>query len=94
MAAAIVPVPLFIWVVVELVRASRQLDELQRRIHLESLAIACPTVLTMLMGLGLLELAVPLNKEDWSYRHIWQMQAAIYLGCLYLTNRRYGVTRK
>jgi hypothetical protein len=94
LAAALAPVPLFVWALVEVVRAARQLDEMQRRIHLEALAIAYPLVLTMLMALGLLELAVPLNKEDWSYRHVWQMQGVLYLLCLFITQRRYGVTGK
>lgn len=93
-AAAIAPVPLFVWALVEIVRSSRQLDELQRRIHLEALALAYPLLLTMLMALGLLELAIPLNKQDWSYRHVWQMQGALYFLCLYIAQRRYGVSSK
>lgn len=93
-AAAIAPVPFFVWVLYEIVRAARQLDEMQRRIHLEALAIAYPLALTLLMVLGLLELAVPLNPQDWSYRHVWQMQGAIYILSLFIAQRRYGVTGK
>jgi hypothetical protein len=91
--AAIVPLPFFGWVLYEIVRSSRQLDELQRRIHLEALAIAYPLALTLLMTLGLLDLAVPLNREDWSYRHVWQMQGVIYLLSLFVAQRRYGISR-
>lgn len=92
-SAALAPVPFFAWVLYEIVRSVRQLDELQRRIHLEALAIAYPLLLTLLMLLGLLELAIPLNREDWSYRHVWQMQGIIYLIGLFVAYRRYGVTR-
>lgn len=93
-AAAIAPVPFFVWVLYEIVRATRQLDELQRRIHLEALAIAYPLTLTLLMVLGLLELAMPLDAGNWSYRHVWQMMGVIYVLSLFITQRRYGVTGK
>ena len=41
-AAAIVPIPLFGWVLFRLVQGSRELDEMQRRMQLEALAIAYP----------------------------------------------------
>ena len=92
--AAVAPVPLFAWVLLEIARGVRQLDELQRRIHLEALSIAYPLLLTLLMILGLLELAIPLNRNDWSYRHVWQMQGLIYLVSLFITYRRYGIAGK
>jgi hypothetical protein len=91
--AAIVPVPVFAWVLYEILRSSRQLDEMQRRMHLEALAFAYPLLLTLLMLLGLLELAIPLDPDNWSYRHVWQMQGIIYLLGLILAYRRYGVDR-
>jgi hypothetical protein len=91
MAAAAVPVPFFVWVLYEIVRASRRLDEMHRRIQLEALAIAYPVALVLLMVLGLLELAVPLDGNDWSYRHVWQMQGTFYLLGLFIAQRRYGV---
>jgi hypothetical protein len=94
LGAAIAPVPLFGWVLYEIVRISRGLDEMQRRIQLEALAIAYPVALVLLMTLGLLELAIPLDKDNWSYRHVWQIQGAIYLAGLFIAQRRYGVNGK
>jgi hypothetical protein len=91
-ALALSPVPLFGWVTFEIVRAARQLDEMQRRIHLEALAIAYPVVIILIMTLGLVELAVPLDEDNWSYRHVWQMQGLVYLLSLLIAQRRYGVT--
>ena len=71
----IVPTAVFLWFVVAAVRG---LDEMQRRVHLEALAIAFPLAILMLMTLGLLQLAIELPAEDWSYRHIWA-----YLPCFY-----------
>jgi hypothetical protein len=94
LAAAIVPVPFFGWLLVELIRGARSLDEMQKRIQLEALAFAYPVVVMLLMTLGLLELAIPLNRDDWSYRHVWQMQGVIYCLGLFLAYRRYGVDGK
>ncbi len=93
-SVALAPMPFFAWMLYEVVRSVRQLDELHRRIHLEALALAYPLALTLLMLLGLLELAVPLNKDDWSYRHVWQMQGVIYLFALFIAYRRYGVIER
>jgi hypothetical protein len=44
----------------------------------------------LLMALGLLELAVPLSRDDWSYRHVWAMLPILYYGGLALARRRYA----
>ena len=54
-----------------------------------AVAIAYPVVVMLLMTLGLVELVVPLNRDDWSYRHVWQMLGVIYLLGLFLAKRRY-----
>ena len=93
-AAALAPVPFFAWLLVVLVQGARDLDEMQRRMHLEALATSFGFVFMLLLTLGLLELATPLNKDDWSYRHVWQMQGLTYVMALIFTYRRYGVTGK
>jgi hypothetical protein len=68
----------------------RNLDELQRRIQLEALAIAFPAVLLLLMTLGLLQVAgVAVSQEDWSYRHIWFIALASYAVGVKMAERRY-----
>jgi hypothetical protein len=92
--AAIAPILAAGWLIYELIRSSRDLDEMQKRIQLEALATAYSVVFLLLMLLGLLELAIPLNRNDWAYRHVWQMQGIIYLAGLVLAQRRYGVHEK
>jgi hypothetical protein len=70
-------------------QALRDLDELERRIQLEALAIAFPGALLLIMTLGLLQLAIPLSPADWSYRHIWPFLFLFYFLGLALTRRRY-----
>ena len=86
---ALVPVPLFICFVVGFVRGIRNLDELERRIHLEALAIAFPLTLILLFTLGLLQLAVQLSPDDWSYRHLVPFVVVFYFGGLAFARRKY-----
>ena len=65
------------------------MDELERRIQLEALALAFPLMAVLLMTLGLLEIAVGLNPDDWSYRHIWAMMPALYYAGLWRAKRKY-----
>ena len=86
---ALLPIPFFVALIVTIFRAIAAGDELFRRIHLEALAFAFPATLTLLMVLGLLELAVGLNPNDWSYRHIWPMCVLTYYGGWALSMRKY-----
>ena len=70
-------------------RAVRRMDELQLRVQLEARAFAYPMAVLLLMTLGLLQLAVPLSPEDWSYRHVWPFLVVFYFGSLAVTSRRY-----
>ena len=86
---ALLPVPffaVFLWFLISGVRLS---DELERRIQLEALAFAFPVTMLLLMLLGLLELATELNRDDWSYRHVWALLPVIYLAGLVMARRRY-----
>jgi hypothetical protein len=73
-----------------IIRAARDLDELERRIQLEALAFAFVLAVLLLMTLGLMELAITLNRDDWSYRHVWAMLPMLYFGGLALARRRYA----
>lgn len=84
--APIAPFVAFLWA---LGRAARGTDELHRRVQLEALAFAFPAMMVLLMTLGLLELVVPLNPEDFSLRHIWAYMPALYGAGLGLAWRRY-----
>ncbi len=88
-AIAIVPVPLFAWVLWDVSKGVARMDELQRRIQLEALALAFPLTLLLLMTLGLLELAIGLNPNDWSYRHVWPLVFLSYVGGIVRAKRRY-----
>jgi len=87
---ALVPVPFFVYFLLTEIRYMRNLDELQRRIQLEALAIAFPVVLLLLMTLGLLQVAgVAISQENWSYRHIWFLALLAYGLSVKTAERRY-----
>ena len=88
-AAALLPIPPFTLWLILMVRGARELDELQRRIQLEALAVAFPLTLILLLTLGLLEIAIELNPDDWSFRHVWAMLPVFYFTGLALAKRRY-----
>ncbi len=79
----------FAWFIVEEVRVMRGLDELQRRIQLEALAIAYPLAILLLAVLGLLQPLVRLSPDDWSYRHAWPFLTLFYFVGLTIAGRRY-----
>jgi hypothetical protein len=86
---ALAPIPLFIWFLWIWIKGVAAMDELQRRIELEALAFAFPICVVLLMTLGLLEVAVPLNPDDWSYRHVWAMMPVLYYAGLWRARRKY-----
>lgn len=86
---ALAPIPVFIWFLWIWMKGLGSMDELQRRIELEALAFAFPVCVVVLMTLGLMELATPLDADDWSYRHIWAMMPALYYAGLWRAKRRY-----
>lgn len=88
--AALAPTPIAAGALLTIVRGARELDELEQRIQLEALAIAFILAMLFLMTLGLMELAVRLNPNDWSYRHVWAMLPALYFAGLAWTRRRYS----
>ena len=89
-AAALAPAPIAGAALLAILRGARELDELEQRIQLEALAFAFVMALLLIMTLGLLELAVTLNRDDWSYRHVWAMLPLLYFAGLALARKRYA----
>lgn len=83
-----VPTIAFFWFVWVARRALRGTDELQRRIHLEALAMAFPTVMLVLMTLGLLD-SPPAAPFGIPLRDIWVVLPLIYGLCFGVVNQRY-----
>jgi hypothetical protein len=66
------------------------MDEVQVKIQMEAVVIAFSLGLLLLMTLGLLELRIQLNKDDWSYRHLFPMFLAFYFIGLLISRNKYN----
>ncbi|MBS1754408.1 MAG: hypothetical protein R2765_04725 [Ferruginibacter sp.] len=67
------------------------MDEVQIKVQMEAIVIAFLLGLFMLMILGLLDLVIVLNKEDWSYRHLVPCFAIFYFIGLFISKRKYNI---
>ena len=90
MAIALAPTPFFIWWLWTWLEGVSRMDELQRRIELEALAFAFPVSLVLLATLGLIDVAITLNPDDFSLRHVWLMMPMLYYIGLWRAQRRYS----
>jgi hypothetical protein len=88
-AIALAPIPVAAATLWGLVRGAKELDELQLRIQIEALATAFLLSILFLMTLGLLQRAITLKFEDWSYAHVWAMLPTLYFVGLAFAKRRY-----
>jgi hypothetical protein len=86
---ALLPTPFFAWYLWTWMKGVSQMDELQRRIELEALGFAFPSALLVLATLGLLDVAITLDPDDFSLRNTWLMMPLLYYIGLWLAKRRY-----
>lgn len=87
---ALLPVPFFAGFVWAYVRRVRALDELQRHIQLEALALAFPVALVLVFTAGLLDLAGFHGAGDWDLPRLWPLVLLPYWVGLALAHRRYA----
>jgi len=88
-ALVILPVIPFAVFLRHFVSQLRNLDELQRRVHLEALGYAFPLSILFFMTLGLLDVAQILSSKDFSYQLVWSYLPVFYAIGLVLSWRRY-----
>jgi xanthine/uracil permease len=84
---ALAPIPIAAMTLVTIVRAATQLDELQRRIQLESIALAFAVGAAVITGWGYFETAGA-PRADWGL-FIWPFFIGTWLASLYAIRRRY-----
>lgn len=86
-ALALVSIPPLIGVIVSGLRVLRRMDELERRIQLETLGCAFGVLGLLLVVYGQAQTAFKLTPEPWTI--VWPMMYCIYGACLVVTRRRY-----
>ena len=88
-AIAALPVAAFTWFIVAFVRHIRKLDELQRRIQLEALAVAYPSAILLVFAVGFLERAGIVFPGFTNLRDVWPLTILPYWVGLAVATRRY-----
>jgi hypothetical protein len=86
---ALLPGVAFLFFILAEVRLVRQLDELQRRIQLEAMAVGFPGALLLAMILGFLQRGGFLAGES-DLRDLWGALVFPYFVGLWLARRRYS----
>ena len=88
-AVALAPAPVFALYLRRWVHVLRQVDELQRLITLEALAIAYPLTLLLIMTIGLLEMVGAIPHDLVTYLRLWPLVFWFYFIGLIIARRRY-----
>ena len=88
-AIALLPTPFFVWWLWTWMKGVSEMDELERRIELEALGFAFPSAVIFLATIGLLDVALTLNPDDFSLRHTWLTLPLFYYIGLARAKRRY-----
>lgn len=86
---ALLPIGPFAWMLWKFISGITSLDELQKKIQLEALAIAYPVMMVFLMTLGLLDIAIGLSYENFGLKHLWYYMPLFYFLGLFVATRRY-----
>jgi len=84
------PVLTFGLFIYHIIKGVASMDEVQIRIQMEAAVIAFSLGLLLLMTLGLLDLVVSLNREDWGYRHLVPYFTIFYFIGLFISKRKYS----
>ena len=87
LALAVIPVLLWGTMIVVMVAGVRRLDELQRRIQLDALAIAFPSA--MLLGLLVEYLQKAGFAREWTVGDVWPFMFLLYVPAYFLARLRY-----
>ncbi len=67
------------------------MDEVQIKVQMEAVVIAFSLAMLLIMTLGLLDLIVTMNKENWSYRHLIPYFVLFYFIGLFISKRKYNI---
>ena len=88
---SLLPVITFAIFIYSIIKSVASMDEVQIRVQMEAAVIAFSLGLLLIMTLGLLDLVLTLNKEDWGYRHLVPYFAIFYFVGLFISNRKYNI---
>ena len=70
------------------------MDEVERRIQFEAAVIAFSLSFLLIMTLGMLDLVISLNREDWGYRHLIPYLVLFYFAGIFISRKKYRYDEK
>lgn len=85
----LVPILVFAWFVLAEMRAILRMDEMNRRIRMEAMAIAYPISLLLVMALIVFQRLIELPLADWGFRVLLLTVILPYVIGLQLVRKRY-----
>ncbi len=80
----------FTWFLVNYIRSLASMDELQRRIQLEATAIGFCLSVLVTMVLGILDMVVELNNDNWNLQQLVAFFFLAYLGGFLWARKKYA----
>ena len=86
---SLLPLLAFALFIYSFIKGLASADEVEARIQMEAAVIAFSLGLLLIMTLGLLDLVVVLDKENWGYRHLVPYFAIFYFIGLFISKRKY-----
>lgn len=89
LVVSLLPAAGLLFFILEEVKLIRSLDELQRRIQLEALAIGFPVSMLVLMAMGFLQRVDLLPHALSTIRDVWFLLPLSYFFALLFAHRRY-----
>jgi len=84
------PTITFVLFIYNFIKGVGSMDEVERRIQLEATVWGFTLGILLLMTLGLLDMVVSLNKEDWGYRHLIPYFFVFYFLGIFISRRKYN----
>lgn len=85
-----IPAIAFVLFIYNFIKGVGAMDEVERRIQLEAAVWGFTLGLLLLMILGLLDLVITVNREDWGYRHLVPYFFIFYLFGIFISRRKYS----
>ncbi len=86
----IVSVSAFTLFIYKFFRSIYFMDEVQIKLQMEAFVLAFALGLLLLMTLGLIELYLDLNPQDWNYRFLVPIFILFYFIGLFIAKRKYN----
>lgn len=88
---SLVPMLAFVLFIYKFQKALSIMNKVHIKMHMEGLALAFVVAVVLLMTLGLLDLVLEINKEDWGFRYLVPYFIFFYIVGFLIAKRKYSL---